>query len=85
MLSLIAKCDLEDYAEEEIHLELIGSNDEENQWFTYSFIGECMLKCRLAIDSNDKEIIHIHIDFDKGLEEKIHMVDLIQATFNKFE
>lgn len=87
MLAQLSKYELDQIEVETIRHELIGTNDELNQWTNYQFAGQKFnLEIRLAYDAEEKpDMIHIRIKTEPALGEKLEALNLFQCMFRELE
>lgn len=62
------------------------TNDEKNQWFSYSFFSnQCELNFELAYDNESKDIIHYKITSGVSTISKIILLQEIECHFKNWE
>jgi|GEM_PF-2781633 len=87
ILSALSKYDLDDIEVEIIQTDLIGTNDELNQWTNYPLDGkDFKMELQFAYDAEEKtDMIHLKITTDLILKEKLEALDLFQGMLKKLE
>lgn len=80
-----------EFSEGELDGNLLGlggtNNEIDTEWFSAGlhYGKKHCLYIKIAQDSDDKDIIHIFIAFDKQLKEQIKFIDLLQCSYKWME
>jgi hypothetical protein len=87
MLAVLSNYDLDEMEVEIIKQELIGTNDELNQWANYRFEGkDFKMDLQFAYDAEERsDMIHIIIRTTSILKNKLEMLALFQSMFKELE
>ncbi|MCZ4410662.1 hypothetical protein O3Q51_17735 [Cryomorphaceae bacterium 1068] len=87
MLAEFSKYDLDVVEIESIKRDLIGTNDELNQWVNYRFDGKNFkMEFQFAYDAEEKsDMIHMKIKTKSILKEKLEALNLFQCMFKELE
>lgn len=87
MLSYLVEYRLDQNEIEVIRQELIGTNDERNQWTTYKFDGKLNnMELTFAFDDEEgNDMIHIKIKTSAELTPKLEALNLFQCLFKRLD
>jgi hypothetical protein len=85
MLSSLINYPIDNDEIELIKLESSTTDDEQDVWYKHNFKGSNSTTIQIALDSDNRDIIHIRIKMENKQFEKLEALVLFQSLFKNFD